>query len=250
MIPAESKPVKSTPSERRARIMQSIQKTGGNRPLAYCGLYLMLGMVGTAEARSPLVSVTLLIAVILVGLWENGIRRPDDERRAQHLKAEALALLSECDPSDLALLLDLSAMSTAPYWCTAAAHDALLKTVSQIGPKTQLDLTPMQCENLRLLIVGSDPKLAIDVLSAFQWIGDHNDLGTVQRVASGAVQVRSPEVRERAQQVLPLLEARLRQQHVSAELLRASSAPDGDTLLRAHTTPTEEHAETLLRPVE
>jgi hypothetical protein len=188
-------------------------------------------------------ALALLLMVSALVLKSIGSRQ-----KSRSLIAEMETMLAEANMEDLDLVLSLPGDPFIPPIRKSTLNRALMKILGRIRVDDAAAPTPESRNMLREMVVGSNIELALAVLSAFEYIGNAEDRATVHRVVSGVSPVQSSRVIEKARQVLPKMDERLLRASMGASLLRASSAPDGDTLLRAHTTPVEERPETLMRP--
>jgi hypothetical protein len=178
------------------------------------------------------------------------VYQTNDKGRDRFIATEIAAMLAEANAEDVGLILKVRHDPYLQRAPRAEVNAALITALTRIGPDDSVALTPEQRAILRWMVVGSNIDLAVAILGAFEYIGNSGDCATVSRVVLGASPVQSDLVMERAKAVLPRMEARLRRARAGAGLLRASSAPDGHTLLRAHHGQDDNQSETLMRAVE
>jgi len=89
--------------------------------------------------------------------------------------------------------------------------------------------------------------VAVDLLEGLERIGDGRALDAARTCAKSG---DTPDIRERAARLVPILEERLRRANDAADLLRPASAPGAETLLRPASAGDGTPPERLLRPVE
>lgn len=105
-------------------------------------------------------------------------------------------------------------------------------------------------DTLQLLLTEmgrADPAHTLTILRSLEFIGLGSAVPAVERLGERGA---TPEIKNEALRILPILEARRRQEQASTHLLRASGLPQAapETLLRAASYQGEAAPELLLRP--
>lgn len=105
------------------------------------------------------------------------------------------------------------------------------------------------CRRLSRLLQEGDRKLTLAILRSLEFVGGGAMAQPVERLLR---QEFTGEIREEAERVLPVLQARQAQERASSHLLRAASTPEilQDTLLRPAQNRPETAPEQLLRPMD
>ncbi len=170
-----------------------------------------------------------------------------DRRRQNRVRKEATASL-----------MRLGSLEALPYLLAAIGRtkgelyqellDGVATLLPRLTPKHYGQFRSDVVPNLCYLLENYRGNFVLVLLDAVQKIGDSRALLTVRRLAEKG---ESAEVRAKAKEVLPILEARREQENDAHNLLRASSEPVSQKeLLRPAYNVTETQPETLLRPID
>jgi HEAT repeat protein len=132
----------------------------------------------------------------------------------------------------------------------AAIHalDAVLPTLT---PDHYGRLGSQTVPNLYRILYAGDESFKLRVLAALEKVGDGRAIAPLKRVATRQLFGATERLSAEAARILPILEARQRQETERGTLLRGShAAPTAtpDTLLRPAAEPSETPPEELLRP--
>lgn len=165
-------------------------------------------------------------------------------RRRNALRAAAAAALGKYSRR-IGLGVLTNAVTERNSVISPAARESLLKLLGRLKETDYGLITSFDMHQICSLLDWHDEELALAVLEVIRKAGTGAALPYVERAAQG----KRPALAEAARQVLPILEARARQEADNKRLLRAAGSPDEvETLLRPAHGMGEDDQEALLRP--
>ena len=183
----------------------------------------------------------LLVCVVFLPLLNLRAARERGE-----LSRSALGALAHLgDKRPLPFVIDI-AFGPKPF-LARAAQKALLPLLAKIQPDDATRLAPRTKQQMAQALGSGKPELDHALLYALERVGTGQSVSQVERMVQYGA---TPDIRDQARDLLPLLRERLRRETASASLLRPShlKATCPNMLLRGVESPAATPAEQLLRP--
>jgi hypothetical protein len=218
---------------------------------------LIAWMADAHGTMAPLLAngTVLLIFMTFSGLLFPVVCLPskivEDLRTNAVRKAAVDSLGKLAEPATLGAIAVAATGQGALWWSgtdtvCSAASEALPKVVANLRPEHYGALPPGAVTALCKLVGCGDGRAVRASLDALRVIGDGS---AVQPVARAAERATNPAIRAAAEELLPILLERQRNEMAPAVLLRPSSAPTvaSDELLRPAASGNDTNPEELLR---
>lgn len=248
-------PVSDQSDEELKRLLARVSVIPANRKirtwlfpiLLIVGLFVMTaicGMTGLIDKGWPyliaILAVPVIVLVAAIAINRRELR--DIEGLAKYEDIRAVGGL-------------LEGVSYGNRQIKRSVHRSLEQLLPRLTETDAGLLSTGQREALNMLLYNNSPELAMAALLAIQRVGDGTALPYLTAMAAGkgipgALQNRSGEVQEYAQQAAQRIQARIDFQNRANVLLRASQRPDtpSDQLVRPAYNTSQVEAEELLRP--
>jgi hypothetical protein len=131
------------------------------------------------------------------------------------------------------------------------ARKALIRLLPRLKEKDFDLLDAQQRTTLNKYVMSSSSDLSAAVVTALRHVGDSRAISNLQKLAHGkGPSKKNVELRDKAQQCILAIQARIPAEKARETLLRAANAPGDpeDTLLRPAGSSAGDDASTLLRP--
>lgn len=229
--------------------------------LVVCGVGLI------QKNWTPALTMTLFLLPSM--LWAGGMVFfvASSRKAKQRLREMATTLVSSRDIHVVGSLVDTLKLDDGQLHQTAI--QGLTDLLPRLQPKDS-DLLNTEQRNQLCRVLSTPPSkyfndarllgqsttdlsvpFRVAILQAFTQVGDSRVLPTVERLAKGNAKTEAQKrIQEAAQECLPAIRLRAKQEQNQQTLLRSSKASDegADTLLRATTGGNEDPSDQLLHP--